>query len=71
VPGVNRSITGYAWQIGLGAIWNMNDRVAFDASYRIFGVGWTITREDVSYGFLRSEILLSLRIYEPFRGLLR
>lgn len=71
VPGIHRSITGYAWQVGVGAIWNMSDRVALDASYRIFGVGWTITREEVSYGFLRSEILLSLRIYEPFRGLLR
>ena len=70
-PRVDRSITGYAWQIGLGAIWNMSDRVALDASYRIFGTGWTITREDLAYGFLRSEILLSVRIYEPFRGLLR
>ncbi|MGI9177901.1 MAG: outer membrane protein [Pirellulales bacterium] len=70
-PVQKTSFTGYAWQVGLGAIWNMNDRVAVDASYRIFGVGWTITREDLAYGFLRSEILLSVRIYEPFRGLLR
>lgn len=70
-PGVVRSLTGYAWQVGAGAIWNVNERVALDASYRIFSVGWTLTREDISYGFLRSEILLSLRIYEPFRGLVR
>jgi opacity protein-like surface antigen len=70
-PRTDRYITGYAWQVGVGGIWNLSDRVAIDASYRIFGVGWTITREDVAFGFLRSEILLSLRIYEPFRGLLR
>lgn len=70
-PKTDRYITGYAWQLGVGSIWNISDRIALDASYRIFGVGWTITKEDVSMGFLRSEILLSLRIYEPFRGLLR
>ena len=70
-PRVDRSLTEYAWQVGLGAIWNMSDRVAVDASYRIFGAGWTVTREDLAYGLLRSEILLSVRIYEPFRGLLR
>lgn len=70
-PSTVQSVTGYAWQVGLGAIWNMTDRVAIDASYRIFGVGWTISRQDVAFGFLRSEILLSVRIYEPFRGLLR
>lgn len=70
-PRTDRYITGYAWQIGVGGIWNLSDRVAIDTSYRIFGVGWTVTREDVAFGFLRSEILLSLRIYEPFRGLLR
>lgn len=68
---IDRSMTGYAWQVGAGAIWNVSDRVAVDASYRIFGFGWTVTREDVAFGFLRSEILLSLRVYEPFRGLLR
>lgn len=70
-PSTVQSVTGYAWQVGLGAIWNMTDRVAIDASYRIFGVGWTINRQDVAFGFLRSEILLSVRVYEPFRGLLR
>jgi opacity protein-like surface antigen len=68
---IDRYVTGYAWQIGAGAIWNVSDRIAVDASYRIFGFGWTVTREDVAFGFLRSEILLSLRVYEPFRGLLR
>ena len=71
LPPTNHYNTGYAWQIGVGGIWNVSERVAFDASYRVFGTGWTITREAISAGFPRNEILLSLRIYEPFRGLLR
>jgi opacity protein-like surface antigen len=63
--------TGYAWQIGVGGIWNVSERVAVDASYRLFGTGWTVSRESLSAGFPRNEILISLRIYEPFRGLMR
>ena len=70
-PVVYRYLTEYAWQLGVGGIWNVNDRVAVDLSYRVFGVGWTITANDLAYGFLRTEVLLSLRIYEPFRGLMR
>lgn len=70
-PPVLEYRTEYAWQIGVGAIWNVNDRVAVDVSYRIFGLGWSVTADDLAYGFLRSEVLLSLRIYEPFRGLIR
>jgi opacity protein-like surface antigen len=70
-PATRRYETGYAWQIGVGGIWNVSERVAFDASYRLFGTGWTITREGSAAGFPRNEILLSLRIYEPFRGLMR
>jgi opacity protein-like surface antigen len=69
-PAVLEYRTAYAWQIGVGGIWNVNDRVAVDLSYRIFGLGWSITADDLAFGFLRSEVLLSLRIYEPFRGLL-
>lgn len=71
LPATTRYETAYAWQIGVGGIWNVSERVAFDASYRFFGTGWTITRESFFAGFPRNEILLSLRIYEPFRGLMR
>jgi opacity protein-like surface antigen len=71
VPATRRYETGYAWQVGVGGIWNVSERVAVDASYRLFGTGWTITREGAAAGFPRNEILLSLRIYEPFRGLMR
>ena len=70
-PILNNYLTEYAWQLGVGGIWNVNDRVAVDLSYRVFGVGWTITSAELAYGFLRTEVLLSLRIYEPFRGLIR
>ncbi len=70
-PVVNKYLTEYAWQLGVGGIWNINDRVAVDLSYRVFGLGWTITANDLAYGFVRTEVLLSLRIYEPFRGLMR
>ncbi|MEI6238807.1 MAG: hypothetical protein WCR51_00310 [Planctomycetia bacterium] len=70
-PVVYKYLTEYAWQTGVGAIWNVNDRVAVDVSYRLFGLGWSITANDLAYGFLRSEVLLSLRVYEPFRGLIR
>ena len=70
-PIVNKYLTEYAWQLGVGGIWNVNDRVAVDLSYRVFGLGWTYTSNDLAYGFLRTEVLLSLRIYEPFRGLIR
>ena len=70
-PIANQYFNEYAWQLGVGGIWNINDRVAVDLSYRVFGVGWTITSNELAYGFLRTEVLLSLRIYEPFRGLIR
>ncbi len=70
-PATLRHKTVYAWQIGVGGIWNVTERVAVDVSYRIFGTGWTVTREAAVAGFPRNEILLSLRIYEPFRGLVR
>lgn len=34
--------------------------VAVDLSYRVFGLGWTFTSNDLAYGFLRTEVLLSL-----------
>jgi len=70
-PVYTNYFTEYAWQLGVGGIWNINDRVAVDLSYRLFGLGWSITAGELAYGFLRTEVLLSLRIYEPFRGLMR
>lgn len=70
-PVIHKYLTEYAWQLGFGGIWNLNDRVAVDVSYRWFCMGWSVTANDLAYGFLRNEILLTLRIYEPFRGLMR
>lgn len=70
-PDILRHKAGYAWQVGVGGIWNVSERVAVDVSYRIFGIGWTVAREAIVAGFPRNEILFSLRMYEPFRGFLR
>lgn len=70
-PATRRYNTEFAWQIGVGGIWNVSERIAVDASYRFFGTGYTITRASLAAGFPRNEILISLRIYEPFRGLRR
>lgn len=76
----------FAWQAGGGAIYRISDRVEFDVSYRFFAteqVNTPIFLTPVSgpppvpsglsvlHGFSASEMLFSLRIYEPFRGLLR
>jgi opacity protein-like surface antigen len=71
IPATTRYDTGFAWQIGVGGIWNVSERIAVDASYRFFGTGYTITRASLVAGFPRNEVLISLRIYEPFRGLVR
>jgi opacity protein-like surface antigen len=73
-------VTAFAWQVGGGVIWNVSDRIALDLGYRFFelGPGTTLlvsnqggfpagtTNLDTS--FSTSELLLSIRMYEPFRG---
>jgi opacity protein-like surface antigen len=71
IPATTRYETGFAWQVGVGGIWNVSERIAVDASYRFIGTGYTITRASLVAGFPRNEVLISLRIYEPFRGLVR
>lgn len=71
-------ITSFAWQAGGGATYAVNDRVTFDLGYRFFSLGPGLsdirattasgTIEDtVKNQFSASELLLTLRIYEPFR----
>ncbi len=80
------SVATFAWQAGGGVIYRISDRIEFDASYRFFATeqaGTPIfltpvsgppalpTGQSVLHGFSASEILFSLRVYEPFRGLRR
>lgn len=73
-------VTAFAWQIGGGVIWNVSDRIALDLGYRFFEIGPGTTTlvsnqggfpagtTNLDTSFSTSELLLSIRIYEPFRG---
>jgi opacity protein-like surface antigen len=71
-------VTGFAWQAGGGASWLVTERIALDLGYRWYAVDGGPATIDVatpafsfsdSIGtrFGASELLFSLRVYEPFR----
>ena len=71
-------ITSFAWQAGGGAILAIDDRMQLDLGYRFFSLepGQSDIRVTNASGtihdtlrnqFSSSELLLTLRIYEPFR----
>lgn len=76
--GGSTGITSFAWQAGGGATYSFSDRVEIDLGYRFFSLeagsadiflstaGGTIA-DSVRTQFSASELLVSLRIYEPFR----
>lgn len=69
-------IGGFAWQAGGGVTWRMADRMTLDLGYRWFAID-TLSNPlaltngtpsgDYASTFGASELLLSVRIYEPFR----
>ncbi len=73
----------FAWQAGCGTKWAISERFELDLGYRFFALDATTTpvtrmegsfwrgTEDIRHAFSAGEMLLSLRIYEPFRGLRR
>ena len=79
------TVTTFAWQVGTGVTYAMSDRVTLDLGYRFFAMTPAQVPYDLRYPgsslaqpvgnltsiFNASELLLSVRIYEPFRGLLR
>lgn len=77
------NVNTFAWQVGTGVTWAASDRITLDLGYRFFsyGNGQTPLVETTNplptfYGnavsaFTASELLFTVRIYEPFRGLLR
>lgn len=77
------NINTFAWQVGTGVTWAASERISLDLGYRFFsyGNGQTPLVETTSppatfYGnatsaFTASELLFTVRIYEPFRGLIR
>ena len=72
-------VATFAWQVGGGGIWAINDRITFDVGYRFFSlqpsdttifVSDGVVREPLGssqHGFSASELMFSLRIYDPFR----
>lgn len=78
-PGVvsgSSTATDFAWQAGCGVTYRVGSRVTLDLGYRFFDLGTASTplllgdgspAGDYTSAFSASEILLSVRIYEPFR----
>ena len=68
--------SSFAWQAGGGLLYEVTDQVTFDVSYRWYQVngltmaGFEIGRPgDYRYG--ASQVMFSLRMFEPLRSLLR
>ena len=86
-PAINGSshTSSFAWQAGCGVVYAVNSRLTLDLGYRFYALEPTQTdiyssgsaaSPPVLVGsgentFSASELLLSIRIYEPFRGLMR
>ena len=70
----NDNVSNFAWQAGGGLIYNVSNRLAVDLGYRFFSIG-DVTATGLSAGtpydyptnYAASELLLTVRIYEPFR----
>ena len=58
----------FAWQFGGGLLWELSDRLTFDVGYRYFHIN-TISQTGVEPNqFSSSELMFTLRLYEPFRN---
>ena len=75
-PDFTYTSSAFAWQAGGGLLYEVTDQVTFDVSYRWYQVnGLTGTgpngfpQDTVRYG--ASQIMFSLRMFEPLRSLLR
>jgi opacity protein-like surface antigen len=73
-------VGGFAWQAGGGVIWEVTDRMTLDLGYRWFAIDTLSTPLALSDGapagaytsaFGASELLLTVRVYEPFRRWIR
>lgn len=72
----NDPVSAFAWQAGCGFTYAVTPRATLDLGYRFFAIdeatstGYDALAGPFSYqtGFSASELLLTLRVYEPFRG---
>ena len=66
--------SAFAWQAGGGVLYELTDQVTFDISYRWYQVNSLTgpgfgTNND--FRFAASQVMFSLRMFEPLRSLLR
>lgn len=73
----NGAVTAFAWQAGCGVNYALTEKITLDLGYRFFAIdsgsiavveapGGNVGR--LGNGFSASEIMLGVRIYEPFRN---
>jgi opacity protein-like surface antigen len=63
--------SAFAWQFGGGLIYEVTERLTFDVGYRYFQIdktNLTPAPTPVETQFSASELMFTLRFYEPFRG---
>ncbi|MFM8893700.1 MAG: outer membrane protein [Planctomycetia bacterium] len=58
--------SAFAWQAGGGLIYEFTDRLTLDVGYRYFQIS-PVPIQGTDLNFSASELLFSLRLYEPFR----
>jgi len=67
--------TAFAWQAGGGLVYQLTDQVTFDVGYRFYQLGDIPITDGqgltLNHGFSASQVMFSLRMFEPFRSLLR
>lgn len=78
----SNTVTTFAWQVGTGVVYQVSEKVTIDTGYRFFAMTPAPTSlslagvpglpllglGDFSSAFSASELLVSVRIYEPFRN---
>lgn len=64
---VDRSATTFAWQFGGGLLYEFSDRLTFDVGYRYFQIDDIFNFADFPVRYSASELMFTLRLYEPFR----
>ena len=69
------SSSAFAWQAGGGILYELNDRVTCDVSYRWYQVnplsGFGTIGIDDTYRFTANQVMFSLRVFEPLSFLRR
>jgi len=70
----NDPVTNFAWQAGGGVFYELTPRITFDVGYRFFAIDestavGSIFDQPFNYNerYSASELLLTVRVYEPFR----